>query len=63
MDPHMPSSVEDEKRGDDETVEVSCELVDKLGKEAETPQEVTLIPRPPPLFSQRLVEKTDDGKY
>ena len=41
LDPPMPSTVEDEKRGDDEVEEVSCELVDQSGKEAETPQKVT----------------------
>ena len=38
-------------------------MVDKSGKELETPQKVTPIPRPPPQFPQRLVKKTEDGKY
>ena len=36
---------------------------DKTGKEAEVSQKVTPIPKPPPPFPQRLVEKTEDGKY
>ena len=63
MDPRMPSSVEDEKRGDDEVEEVSGELVEKLVKEAETPQKVTPIPRPPPPFLQRLMKMIEDCKY
>ena len=59
----MRSGVEDDKRGDAEAEGVSGEFVDKLGKEAETSLKVTLIPRPPPSFSQRLVKKTEDGKY
>ena len=43
--------------------EVSGELVEKSGKEAEIPQKVTNIPRPPPPFPQRLLKKTEDGKY
>ena len=46
----MSSGVEDDKRGDDELEELSGELVDKSGKEAEKPQKVTPIPRPPPPF-------------
>ena len=50
MDQPMPPGIEDEKRGDDEVEEVSGELVDKSGKEAETPQKMTPVPRPPSLF-------------
>ncbi|XP_069145401.1 uncharacterized protein [Solanum lycopersicum] len=63
VDPPMPSGVEDERRGEDLVEEVSGELVDKSGKEAELPQKVNPIPRPPPPFPQRLVKKTEDGKY
>ena len=59
----MASCVEDEIRRDDEVMKVSGELVDKSGKEAEIPQKVTPIPRPPPPFLQRLLKKTEDGKY
>ena len=63
IDPPMSSGVENVIRGDDEVVEVSGELEDKTRKEAEVPQKVTPMPRPPPPFPQRLVKKTDDGKY
>ena len=59
----MSSGVENVIRGDDEVVEVSGELEDKTGKEVEVPQKVTPMPRPPPPFPQRLVKKTEDGKY
>ena len=59
----MPSGVENEKRGDDEVEEVSGELVDKLGKEAETPPKYTPIRRSPLPFPQILVKKSEDGKY
>ena len=59
----MLSLVEDEVRKYDEVVETSGELVDKAVKEAEVPQKVIRIPRPPPPFPKRLVKKTEDGKY
>ena len=34
-----------------------------MGKEDDVPQKVTLMPRPPPPFPQRLVKNTEDGKY
>ena len=58
----MSSGVENVIRGDDEVVEVSGELEDKTGKEAEVPQKVTPMPRPQSPFPQRLVKKTEDGK-
>ena len=59
----MPSGVENVIRGDDKVVEVSGELENKMGKEDEVPQKVTPMPRQPPPFLQRLVKKTEDGKY
>ena len=50
-------------RDHDEVVEVSGKLEDKMGKEAEIPQKVTPIPRPPPPLPQRLVKKSEDDKY
>ena len=44
-------------------MEVSGELEDKTVKDIEVPQKVTLMPRPPPPFPQRLVKRTKDGKY
>ena len=62
IDQPMPAGVEDDVRKDDEVVKVSGELVYKAVKEAEIPQKVIPIPRPPP-FPQRLVKNTEDGKY
>ena len=50
MDPPMLSGVKYEKRGYDEAEEVSGELVDKKGKEVETPQNVNPIPSHHPYF-------------
>ena len=63
IDPPMSSVVEDEMRKDEEVVKTSGELVDKTSKEKEVPKKVVPIPRPPPPFPQRLVKKTEDGKY
>ena len=63
IDPLMPFLVEDEVRKNDKIVEASGELVDKAVKEAEIPQKVIPIPRPPPPFPQRLVKKPEDCKY
>ena len=63
IDPPMSSGVENVIRGDDEVVEVSGELEDKTRKEAEVPQKVTPMPRPPPPFPLRFVKKTEDNKY
>ena len=59
----MPSGVEKVIRDNDTVVEVSGELEDKMVKDVEVPQKVTPMPRTPPPFSQRLVKKTEDGKY
>ena len=61
--PPMLTIVEDEVRKDEEVVKTSGELADKAVKEAEVPQKVIPIPRPPPPFPQRLVKITKDGKY
>ena len=44
-------------------VEVSGEVEDNTRQEAEVPIKVIPMPRPPPPFPQRLVKKTEDGKY
>ena len=44
-------------------VKGSGEAEESTGKDAEVPMKVIPIPRPPPPFPQRLVEKTEDGKY
>ena len=44
-------------------VEVNGEVEDNTGKYAEVPKKVTPMPIPPQPFPQRLVKKTEDGKY
>ena len=63
MDPHMSSVVEDEMRKYEKGVETNAEFVEKMAKEAEVPQNVIHIPRPPPPFPYRLVKKIEDCKY
>ncbi|XP_015068755.1 uncharacterized protein LOC107013337 [Solanum pennellii] len=60
IDPPMPSVVEYEMIKDEEVVETSGEFVDKTMKEAEVPQKVVPIPKPPPLFPHRLLKKTEE---
>ena len=63
IDPSMPSNEKKMKKDNDKVVEGSGEAEDSTGKDAEVPKKVTPMPRPPPLFPQRLVKKTEDGKY
>ena len=50
IDPRILYGLENVIRGDDEVVEISGELEDKTGKEAEVPKKVSPMPRPPPPF-------------
>ena len=50
-------------RKDDEVVETSSQLVDNAVKEVKVSQKGIPIPIPPPLFPQKLVNKTEDGNY
>ncbi|TMW97799.1 hypothetical protein EJD97_004963 [Solanum chilense] len=63
IDPPIPSSAEYEVGKDNQVVKYNGELVDKVAKEAEIPQKVIPVPRPPLPFPQRWVKKTQDGKY
>ncbi|XP_069154583.1 uncharacterized protein [Solanum lycopersicum] len=63
INPHMSFAVEDEVTKGKEVVETSGELVDKTAKEAKVPQKVVSVPKPQPPLLQRLVKKTEDGKY
>ena len=63
IDPPMPSNEEKVIKDNDKVVDVSGEVEDNTGKDAEVPKKVTHMPRPPPPFPQRLVKKTEDGKY
>ena len=62
IDPPMPSNEEKVIKDNDKVVEVSGEVEDNTGKDAEVPKKVTPMPRPP-HFPQRLVKNTEDGKY
>ena len=53
IDPPMPSNENEVTKDTDKVVNV----------DAEVPKKVTPMPRPPPPFPQRLVKKTEDGKY
>uniref|UniRef100_M1DWJ6 Integrase core domain containing protein n=1 Tax=Solanum tuberosum TaxID=4113 RepID=M1DWJ6_SOLTU len=63
IDPPMPSVVDVEIGKEDDVVEVREESENATEKEAEISQKVVPIPRPPPPFPQKLVKKTEDGKY
>ena len=59
----MPSNKENVIKDNDKVVEFSGKVKDNTGKNVEVPTMVTPMPRPPPLFPQRLVKKTEDGIY
>ena len=63
IDPPMPSSEENVRKDNDNVVKGNGEAEESNGKDAEVPIKVIPIPRPPPPFPQRLVKKTEDGKY
>ena len=59
----MPSVVEEDIRKEDEAIEASEKLGDALAREVELSQKIVPTPRPEPPFPQRLVKRTEDGKY
>ena len=59
----MPSTKENVRKDIDSVVKGSGEAEESNGKDAEVPIKVIPMPRPPPPFLQRLVKKTEDGKY
>ena len=63
IDPPMPSNEENVRKDDDKVVKGSGETDESNGTDAEVPIKVIPMPRPPPPFPQRLVKKTEDGKY
>ena len=63
IDPPMPSKEEKVIKDNDKVVEVSGEVEDNTGKDAEVSIKVIPMPTPPPPFPQRLVKKSEDGKY
>ena len=62
IDPPMSSMVEDESGKDEEVVETSGELVDKVVKEQEVPKYVIPVPRTPRAFPHGLLKMSEDGK-
>ena len=62
IDPPMPSTEENVRKDNDNVVTGSGEAEESYGEDAEVPIKVILMPRPPP-FPQRLVKKSEDGKY
>ena len=63
IDPPMPSTEENVRKDSDNVVKGSGEAEKSNGKDAEVPMKVIPMPRTPPPFPQRLVKKTEDGKY
>ena len=59
----MPSNEEKVRKDNDKVEEGSGEAQDSTGKDVEVPIKVIPMPRPPPPFPQRLVKKTENGKY
>ena len=59
----MLSMVEDDMRKYKEVVETNEELVDNMVIKVEVSQKIVPFPRPPPPFPERLVKKTENGKY
>ena len=63
IDPPLPSNENEVTKDTDKVVNVDANLEDNIAEDAEVPKKVTPMPRPPPPFPQRLVKKTEDGKY
>jgi len=59
----MPSNEEEVIKDNDKVVEVSGEVEDNIGKDAEVPVKVTPIPRTPLPFPKKLLKKIKDGEY
>ena len=55
IDPPMPSNEAKVTKDNDKVVDVSSEVEDNTGKDAEVPKKVTLMPRPP--LSSKISEK------
>ncbi|XP_049368385.1 uncharacterized protein LOC125833281 [Solanum verrucosum] len=59
----MTSDVERVVEIDGDKIEVTKETKNTTEKEAEIAQKLVPMPRPPPPFPQRLVQKAEEGKY
>ena len=53
----MPSNEKKVTKDTDKVVDVDCELKDNTVKHAEVPKKVTPMPRPPPPFFSKIIEK------
>ena len=53
----MPSNENKLTKDTDKVVNVDAALEDNIAKDAEVPKKVTPMPRPPPLFPQKISEK------
>ena len=63
IDPPMLSNENEVTKDTDKVVNDDAYLEDNSAEDAEVPKKITPMPRPPPPFPQRLVKKTEDGKY
>ena len=63
IDPPMPTNEKKVTKDTDNVVDINGEVEDNTTKDVEVPEKVTPMPRPPPPFPQRLLKKTEDGKY
>ena len=63
IDSPIPSNEKKVRKDDDNLVKGSGKAEESTGKDAEVPTKVIPMPRRPPPFPQRLVKKTEDGKY
>ena len=57
IDPPMPSNENKVTEDTDKVVNVDANLEDNIAEDAEVPKKVTPMPRPPPLFPQKISEK------
>ncbi|TMW82755.1 hypothetical protein EJD97_005032, partial [Solanum chilense] len=63
IDPPMPYNEEKVRKDDDKVVRGSGEAEESTRKDVEVLMKVIPMPTTPPPFPQRLVKKTEDGKY
>ena len=63
IDPPMPSNENEATKDTYKVVNVDANLEDNIAEDAEVPKKVTPMPMPQPPFPQRLMKKTEDGKY
>ena len=57
IDPPMPSNENEVTKVSDTVVNVDANLEDNCAEDAEVPKKVTPMPRPPPPFFSKIIEK------